>query len=89
MKSTMAMHMSPRCTARSKRTGQSCRSPAVRGCSVCRFHGAGGGGPVGRRNGNYRHGLYTKEALADRRVMADLIEESRRLMMSLSCEETK
>lgn len=89
MKSTLAMHMSPRCTARSKRTGQGCRAPAVRGCAVCRFHGAGGGGPAGRRNGNYRHGRYTKEALADRRVMADLIEESRRLMVSLSCEETE
>jgi hypothetical protein len=26
------------------------------------MHGAGGGAPVGKRNGNYRHGACTKEA---------------------------
>jgi hypothetical protein len=37
-------HAAPRCKARSKRTGQPCRSPAVRGWKVCRMHGARGGG---------------------------------------------
>jgi hypothetical protein len=31
------------CRARSKRTQKQCRAPAVRGCLVCRFHGARGG----------------------------------------------
>ena len=31
------------------------RLPAVRGCRVCRMHGARGGAPTGKRNGNYRH----------------------------------
>ena len=29
----------PRCSAKSKRTGMPCRSPAVRGYRVCRMHG--------------------------------------------------
>jgi hypothetical protein len=28
------------------------------------MHGAGGGAPSHKRNGNYRHGAYTKEAVA-------------------------
>jgi hypothetical protein len=55
----------PRCRARSKRTGQPCKAPAVRGFRVCRMHGARGGAPTGKRNGNYRHGSRTK-------VMAEL-----------------
>jgi hypothetical protein len=55
-------HDAPRCKAKSKRTGKRCRSPAVNGYPVCRMHGAGGGAPTGKRNGNYRHGAHTKEA---------------------------
>jgi hypothetical protein len=55
-------HDAPRCKAKSKRTGKPCRAPAVRGCRVCRMHGARGGAPIGTKNGNYRHGTCTKEA---------------------------
>jgi hypothetical protein len=53
----------PRCSVKSKRTGKPCRAPAVRGWSVSRMHGARGGAPEGKRNGNYRHGALTKEAI--------------------------
>ena len=43
----------PRCRAKSKRTGLPCRSPAVKGDRVCRMHGAGGGAPQGKLNGNF------------------------------------
>ena len=56
-------HDAPRCKAKSKRTGKPCGAPAVRGCHVCRMHGARGGAPTGKRNGNYRHGARTKEAI--------------------------
>jgi len=56
-------HAAPRCTARSKRTGKPCRAPAVRGYRVCRMHGARGGAPEGKRNGNYRHGARTKATI--------------------------
>ena len=47
-------HDAPRCKAKSKRTGKRCRAPAVRGCRVCRMHGARGGAPTGKQNGNYQ-----------------------------------
>jgi len=56
-------HAAPRCTAKSKRTGKHCRAPAVRGWKVCRMHGARGGAPEGKRNGNYRHGARSKATI--------------------------
>ena len=47
MNGTLAMHLSPRCTATSKRTRLRCQAAAVTGWTVCRFHGARGGGPKG------------------------------------------
>jgi hypothetical protein len=35
----------------------------LNGWTVCRFHGARGGAPEGKRNGNYRHGARTKAAI--------------------------
>jgi hypothetical protein len=35
----------PRCQAKSKRTKQQCRSPAIRGKRVCRIHGGRSTGP--------------------------------------------
>ena len=42
---SLPQHQASRCRARSKRSGKPCQSPAVRGCSVCQVHGAGGGAP--------------------------------------------
>jgi hypothetical protein len=87
MNSPLPMHLSLRCHAQSERTKERCRAPAVRGWEVCRFHGAGGGGPKGKANGNYRHSQFTCEAIAERRVLADLIRLVRASSKSLSCEE--
>jgi len=62
-------HDAPRCKAKSKRTGKRCRAPALRGCRVCRMHGARGGAPNGARNGNYRNGARTKEAIQSVRLV--------------------
>jgi hypothetical protein len=59
----------PRCRAKSKRTGQPCKAPAVRGFRVCRMHGARGGAPEGKRNGSYRHGSRTKKMAELRRLI--------------------
>ena len=83
MKSKMPMHLSPRCTATSKRTGNPCRAPAVTGWKVCRFHGARGGAPTGERHGNYRHGEYTKEAQATRSSISALLRLSRDMLKDL------
>jgi len=53
---------------------------------VCRFHGAGGGGPKGRRNGNYKHGLFTKEAVQMRRQVSALLQASHKSLAGLSDE---
>jgi len=66
-------HGAPRCKARSKRTGLPCRAPAVRGWNVCRMHGARGGAPGGPEHGLYRHGGFTKTAMAERAALAELL----------------
>ena len=53
----------PRCTAKSKRTGQPCKSPAVRGWQVCRMQGAHGGAGSGKGHPNYQHGTRSREAI--------------------------
>jgi hypothetical protein len=67
-----AARAAPRCTAMSKRTRQRCKGPAVRGKHVCRFHGARAGAPTGERNGAWTGGRYTRQAIEERRAMAEL-----------------
>jgi hypothetical protein len=67
-----------RCSATSKRTRVPCRAPAVRGWTVCRFHGAGGGAPRGNANGAYKHGLFTAQAREIRRFVRELLRESQK-----------
>src|SRR5437763_4530560 len=78
------MQRSPRsqtrgCRARSKRSGKPYQAPAVRGWAVCRMHGAGGGAPKGNKNA-LKHGLYTAEAIAERRAIRALLRESGELL---------
>jgi hypothetical protein len=58
-------------------------APAVTGWTVCRFHGARGGAPKGKRNRMYRHGDNTKEAVTLRRRIADLQRASRAVLSRL------
>jgi hypothetical protein len=80
MNRTYSFQKAPRCSATSKRTRERCKAPAVRGWTVCRFHGAGGGGPRGKRNGMFKHGLYTNEAVKERRLLRELLRQSRRTL---------
>ena len=70
-----------RCGAKT-RTGKPCQSPAVRGRPRCRMHGCGrgAGGPRGERNGNYRHGLQTKQSKALAGSARQLTREGRSLI---------
>jgi hypothetical protein len=83
MKSRPAFMDAPRCSATSKRTRKRCQGPAVRGWSVCRFHGAGGGAPKGQHNGAYRIGLHTNEMKAVRQAVRDLLRSSRAMIDNL------
>jgi hypothetical protein len=73
-----------RCGART-RSGTPCRSPAVTGRRRCRMHGGapGSGGPKGSRNGNYKHGRYTAEAITSRRWVRQLIRDVKAMAKSL------
>ncbi len=86
MNNSLPMHLSPRCTATSKRTRERCRASAVKGWTVCRFHGAGGGAPKGKRNGQYRHGRFTQEAIAERRAVSALLRGARETLAGVPIE---
>ncbi len=87
MNRAYAFQKAPRCSATSKRTGKRCRAPAVRGWAVCRFHGARGGAPKGAQNGSYKHGLYTNEAIEERRALSALLRVSRKSLDALSGQD--
>jgi uncharacterized protein YjcR len=74
-RNTEPMQLSLRCGART-RAGAPCQAPAVRGKRRCRMHGGakGSGAPKGNRNA-LKHGLYTREAIAARRKLWDMIRE--------------
>jgi uncharacterized protein YjcR len=76
------MNQAKRCRAKSKRTGKPCKAPAVKGWSVCRMHGAGGGAPKGNKNA-LRHGSYTVRAIAARRAIRALLRASRALISAM------
>jgi hypothetical protein len=78
MKREYSFQKAPRCTAISKRTREGCKAPAVRGWTVCRFHGACGGAPEGEANGSYKEGLHKQEPIAERRTPAFLSNDARR-----------
>jgi hypothetical protein len=66
----------PRCGAKT-RAGHSCKQAAVSGRARCRMHGGatGSGGPRGNRNGNFKHGLCTRETLEMRRTTREKVRE--------------
>jgi hypothetical protein len=73
------MHCAPRCTAKSKRSGNPCQAPAVRGWTVCRMHGARGGAKSGAAHPNWQHGGRSGESVELRKLVNMLGRESRKL----------
>ncbi len=69
------MLKSLRCGAKT-RSGRPCRAPAVNGKKRCRMHGGakGSGAPKGNQNA-LKHGLYTRQAIAERKALRDLIRD--------------
>ncbi len=83
-RNTGPMLESPRCGAKT-RSGRPCNSPAVRGKKRCRMHGGakGSGAPLGNQNA-LKHGLYTKEAIAERRKLSRLLKTTREFLDEIS-----
>jgi uncharacterized protein YjcR len=76
------MHQALRCHARSKRSGLRCQAPAVRGHSVCRMHGAGGGAPRGNQNA-LKHGAFSAESIAIAKEVASLARIARKTVAAI------
>ena len=80
IRNTGPMLASLRCGAKT-RCGGACRSPAVSGRKRCRMHGGAPGSGAPRANRNARkHGLFTGEAIAERRQIQALLGDARRLL---------
>jgi hypothetical protein len=80
IRNTGPMLASPRCGAKT-RTDGACRSPAVHGKKRCRMHGGARGSGAPRANRNARkHGLFTRDAIAERRRIRALLGETRKLL---------
>lgn len=79
-------HAAPRCTARSKRTGKPCKNPAVKGWTVCRLHGAGGGHKAGPTHPSWKHGGRSKAAMAARKQANELARQAKVLAAMVDTE---
>jgi hypothetical protein len=80
IRNTGPMLASRRCGA-TTRSGGACRSPAVHGKKRCRMHGGARGSGAPKANQNARtHGLFTKDAIAERRGIQRLLGEARKLL---------
>jgi uncharacterized protein YjcR len=75
-RNTGPMLNSRRCGAKT-RSGKPCQSPALHGKKRCRMHGGahGSGAPHGNQNA-LKHGRYTRQAVADRKAVRDLIRQA-------------
>lgn len=74
---------STRCNAKT-RQGTPCQSPAIRNKKRCRMHGGkGSGAPKGSQNA-FKHGYFTSETTARRKMISEIIKENTRFL----CEFT-
>jgi len=83
LRNTGPMLSSQRCGART-RSGKPCRSPAVSGKKRCRMHGGapGSGAPRGNKKA-LKHGFFTREAIAERQQLRELVRQSRKLLLKI------
>ena len=82
-KKPLAMHHSPRCGAKSKRTGLPCKAPAMKN-GRCRMHGGKSpGAPKGNSNA-LKHGAYTREVKELRKIVKNLIKISKESVQEMT-----
>ena len=74
------------CSAKSKRSGERCRAPAVKGRLQCRMHGGilsseyHGAAVDGPSNPNWKHGRYSKETFRKEAAERDKRSESTKMV---------
>lgn len=74
----------PICQAKSKQSGEQCKNFAVRNRKVCHIHGGKTpmhnkgpktqGGKLKQKMGSWKHGLRSKEAIAEARAVSKMIK---------------
>jgi len=81
---TLSPSSQGRCGAKT-RNGSPCRTWRVTGKHRCRMHGGapGSGAPKGSRNGTYKHGGFTCEAIEERRALREMVAEFRDMAKAL------
>ncbi len=62
------------------RHGTRCRQPAMRN-GKCRLHG--GKSLSGKAHGRYRHGLFTKEAIEQKKTVSALLKAVKELILPI------
>lgn len=76
----------PICGARSKRSGLQCRNFATKGKRVCHIHGGLSTGArsiegkARQRNASWKHGIRSKEAREEARLVREMINECKQLI---------
>ena len=82
-RNTGPMLSSLRCGAKT-RSGKPCKSPAAHGKKRCRMHGgaSGSGAPRGNKNA-LMHGRYTRDAIAERAHIRELVRQARKLILQI------
>jgi hypothetical protein len=82
MQSKLPMHLSRRCGARAKRSGNPCQSPAMKN-GRCRMHGGKSpGAPRGNANA-LKHGRYTAAAIEARRGLCASLRAMKALLTAV------
>ncbi len=71
---------SPRCGAKT-RSGSLCKSPAMPN-GRCRLHGGKSTGPPKGNQNALKHGNYTRDAIARRRYIRQLLKESKEIFQA-------
>jgi hypothetical protein len=67
------LNRAPRCRAKTP-AGTPCRRPAIQGRRRCRLHGGlSPGAPRGPKNGNFKGGDWTAEAIEERKWLRSLV----------------
>jgi hypothetical protein len=78
MRGKLPMHVSRRCGAHCRTTGQPCQQAAMPN-GRCRMHGGRSTGPPKGNKNNFQHGRYSAEAIAGRSKIRELVRAMRAL----------
>jgi uncharacterized protein YjcR len=71
----------PRCGAKT-RAGTPCKAPAMKN-GRCQMHGGKSTGPPKGNQNAFKHGFHTKDAIAERKRIRQLIKDSQALLQEV------